>query len=115
MASDQFIKRKTVEAGYRFFKEGDEGFHAYLVQSGEIEIIKSIDGKPVLLGTIGEGGIFGEMALVDDQPRMAMARAKVGGAVVEISRDMFREKVAKADPFIRGLLKILVKNIRKYQ
>ena len=39
----------------------------------------------------------------------------VGGAVVEISRDMFREKVAKSDPFIRGLLKILVNNIRKYQ
>ncbi len=114
MASDAVLERKTVEAGYRFFKEGDEGFHAYLVQSGEVEIIKSIDGAPVVLGTISEGGIFGEMALVDDQPRMAMARAKVGGAVVVISRKMFRQKLKDADPFLRGLLKILVNNIRKY-
>ncbi|MDP6475941.1 MAG: cyclic nucleotide-binding domain-containing protein [Alphaproteobacteria bacterium] len=115
MANDTVLERKSVRAGDRIFKEGAEGHNAYLVQSGEIEIIKMIDGNPVVLGTIGSGGIFGEMALIDDQPRMAMARAKVGGTVVIISRKMFAQKLAKADPFIRGLLNILVKNIRTYQ
>ena len=99
----------------KIFKEGDEGNRAYVVQAGEVEIIKSTgdEDKDIVLGTIGKGGIFGEMALIDDKPRMASARAGKGGAtVIVVSRMMFQQKMAKTDPFIRGLLNILSDNIR---
>ena len=86
-----------------------------MVQAGEVEIIKSTgdEDKDIVLGTIGKGGIFGEMALIDDKPRMASARAGKGGAtVIIVSRNMFQDKLAKTDPFIRGLLNILSDNIR---
>ena len=113
--ADEVLERKTCQAGERFFKEGDEGNRAYVVQAGEVEIIKSTgeEDKDIVLGTIGKGGIFGEMALIDDKPRMASARAGKGGAtVIIVSRMMFQQKMAKTDPFIRGLLNILSDNIR---
>jgi len=102
------LERKVFYAGQVVFKEGDLGDRAYLIQDGQIEISKT--GLP--LATLGKGELFGEMALVDDQPRMASAKALSDVSVVIISRDAFREKLAKADPFIRGLLNIFVRNIR---
>lgn len=106
------LQRQTLQAGDRIFKEGDEGNTAYVVQSGEVEIFKSVDGKEVVLGRVGQGGIFGEMALIDSKPRMASARASKGSTIIVVTRDMFEQKLNKTDPFIRGLLNILVNNIR---
>ncbi|MGE5548260.1 MAG: cyclic nucleotide-binding domain-containing protein [Solirubrobacterales bacterium] len=102
------LERKVFYAGQKVFKEGERGDRAYLIQDGTIEINKN----GVTLATLGKGELFGEMALVDDQPRMATANAVTDVSVVVISRDVFREKLAKADPFIRGLLNIFVRNIR---
>ena len=110
--SDTILQRQTYQAGNRIFKEGDEGNIAYVVESGEVEIFKTVDGVETVLGTVGKGGIFGEMALIDSQPRMAGARAKKGSTVVLVSRAMFEQKLNKADPFIKGLLNIFVQHIR---
>ena len=115
--ADEILERKTCQAGENFFKEGEEGNRAYVVQAGEVEIIKSTgdedEDKSIVLGTIGKGGIFGEMALIDDKPRMASARAgKNGATVIIVSRMLFQQKLAKTDPFIRGLLNILSENVR---
>ena len=65
-----------------------------------------------MLGTIPEGGIFGEMALIDNEPRMATARAVTGSTVIVVSRIMFQKKLSKTDPFITGLLKVFAQNLR---
>ncbi len=78
--ADEVLERKSCQAGERFFKEGDEGNRAYVVQAGEVEIIKSTgEDEDIVLATIGKGSIFGKMALIDDKPRMASARAAKGG------------------------------------
>lgn len=107
------LERKVFYDQQVIFKEGEIGDRAYLVQEGQVEIIKLTPvGEEKLIATVGKGELFGEMALVDNAPRMAMARAKDSASVVIISRDAFQEKMAKADPFIRGLLNIFVRNIR---
>lgn len=50
------------------FKEGDEGNMAYVVQDGEVEVVKIIDGHEKVLRTVGKGGTLGEMALIDRRP-----------------------------------------------
>ena len=72
---NQVLERRTCQPGDRIFREGDPGNQAYVAQTGEVELIKTVDEKEVVIGTVGQGGIFGEMALVDDAPRMVMARA----------------------------------------
>ncbi|MEQ9683440.1 MAG: cyclic nucleotide-binding domain-containing protein [Rhodospirillales bacterium] len=76
MSATGVLERKMYQAGDRNFKEGDEGLFAYLVQSGSVEIYREVSGE--VLSTIGSGGIFGEMALIDGKPRAASARAAGG-------------------------------------
>ncbi len=111
--ADTILQRQTYQAGDKIFKEGDEGNLAYVVQSGEVEIVKEVDGVVTVLGTVGQGGIFGEMALIDSKPRMASARCSKGSTIIIVSRGTFEEKLTKSDPFIRGLLNILVNHIRE--
>ena len=108
MDRSKVLERKVYYAGQMVFVEGDSGDRAYLIQDGTVEISK----HGLVLATLGKGELFGEMALVDDQPRMATAKALTDASLVIVSRDVFREKLSKADPFIRGLLNIFVRNIR---
>jgi CRP-like cAMP-binding protein len=114
MAGDgRFVERKVFYEGQYVFRAGDVGDRAYLVQEGCIQIQRTRpDGVVVTLGEVKKGGIFGEMALVDDQPRMACAFAKEQTTVIIVGRDQFQAKLDKTDPFIRALLKIFVRNIR---
>ena len=112
--NDKVLERKTYQSGDKLFKEGEEGNQAFVIEEGEVQIVQktSVD-QEVVLATVGEGGIIGEMALLDDSPRMATARATKGGRAIVISRQMFEAKMAKTDPFIRGLLNILADHLRK--
>ncbi len=62
--------------GQRLFSVGDEGGSMFLVSSGQIEIyVIDDDGEKIVLGTLGPGDLFGEMSLIDNQPRSAYAKA----------------------------------------
>jgi len=113
MSEKKILDRLVITEGAAVFQEGDPGDRAYVVQDGIIEILRrNDDGTETVLGKIEKGGIFGEMALIDDQPRMATARAAVSTTVIAVPRDVFAQKLSKCDPFIRGLLGIFVRNIR---
>ncbi len=113
MGRDTIIERKTFPAGELIFKEGSRGRTAYIIQEGRVEIVKSLeDNTENVLGEIGKGGIFGEMALIDDRPRMASARAAEPTTVIVITEQMFLHKLDNADPFIRGLMNIMAETIR---
>ena len=111
----EVLDRRVYAEGEVIFKEGEVSRRcAYLIESGRVEISKRTDsGEDKVLGYIPQGGIFGEMALIDDKPRMAQAKALVRTAVVIISETMLENKLKKADPFIRGLLNLLVRNVRE--
>lgn len=106
------VNRKLYFAGNVIFREGESGTRAFLIKEGEVEIRKQLGNREVVLGTIQKGSIFGEMALIDDQPRMASAVAVRDTTVIIISREALQAKLATADPFVRGLLNIFVRNIR---
>ena len=111
---DRILERKTYPLNATIFKEGDPGDRAYVLQDGEIEIFKvSEDGRETILGTIGKGAFFGEMALLDDAPRMASARTTVPSTLIIITRQDFDAKMKKADPFLRGLIHVLAGTVRE--
>ena len=95
------------------FRQDERGDQAYIIKSGKVEIIKETEKGNRSLRTLSKGALFGEMALIDDQPRMASAKT-VGGPVevLVISRKTFKTRIDGADPFIRGLLSILTDTAR---
>lgn len=111
-AQARFVERRVYYSGDIVFREGEPGECAYIVQEGLIEIFKDDNGQKAVLGTVGKGSIFGEMALIDNSPRMATARAAKQSTVMIVTSAVFHAKLKKADPFVRGLLNIFAKNIR---
>jgi len=106
------LDRKVVPAGTRIFREGDMGRNAFILQSGQVEVWKGSETEKRRLGVVTEGGIFGEMALVDNAPRMASASALTDCTIVSISESSFKEKMDRSDPFVVALLRIFARNIR---
>lgn len=113
MAGKIVYDRLVFYPGDEIFTEGEEGNWAYLVQSGKIEIVKhKPDGSTIRLALLGPGKVFGEMALIENQPRMATARAILESVVILISAEVIQEKVSKTDPLVRALLQNFSDNLR---
>ena len=109
---NDILERKSYKDGNIIFREGQAGSAAYILQSGNVVITRKIDGEDRELAVIGPGSIFGEMALIDDQPRMATAKVSGSATIVTITKAMYSEKLKTSDPFIRALLRILVETVR---
>ncbi len=90
---------RTFNAGDTIFSEGQDGAEMYIIQSGEVEILKQTDGDSVRLALLEEGDFFGEMAILEDLPRTASARAVSDCALVRIDRGTF-DQLVKHDPEI---------------
>jgi CRP/FNR family transcriptional regulator, cyclic AMP receptor protein len=114
MSDDAFkiLDRIVVQKDANIFREGDGGMRAYIVQSGAVEIWREIDDERVTYATVEPGGIFGEMALIDDSTRTANATALDATVCIVINRVTFKSKLQGADPFLAGLLRIMAGNIR---
>ena len=83
-------KERKYEAGQVIFREGESGHEMFVVLEGRVMISKYIPGAgEEALAFVERGGYFGEMALIDNRPRSAAAKAYEGGAVVlAISREV---------------------------
>ena len=103
-----FLDRKVVPPGGFVFKEGSTGDHAFIIQSGTVELLKG----ETIIAELVTNTIFGEMALIDGAPRMASARAKTETTLIVIPRSVVDAKLKGVDPFVIKLLGILVQNVR---
>ncbi len=100
-------------AGSVIFCEGSPGYRAFIVQSGLVEISKvGLKGERVI-GYVGGGEVFGEMAPLDGEPRMASATAIKETMCVVMPEQMLRSRLAVAEPFVRDLLFVLVRGLRQ--
>ncbi|MDX2102699.1 MAG: cyclic nucleotide-binding domain-containing protein [Alphaproteobacteria bacterium] len=106
------LDRRVYAAGAVIFQEGRPGSDAFIVESGAVEISRTSGDRKVVLGTIPAKGIFGEMALIDDKPRLATATAVGPTVCIVIPKAQINEMMAASPPFIRAVVKILIANIR---
>ncbi len=102
-------KPTPAEAGKVIFEEGQPGKQMYLVQSGSVELRAA--GR--VLETVGEGGVLGEMALVDREPRSATAVAATDSQLVEIDEERFRLLVQRVPGFALEVMRVMAQRIRK--
>ena len=97
----------TYAAGDMIFSQGDLGTEMFIIQDGEVEIIKHINGESHILSHLEKGDFFGEMALLEAAPRTADAIAKTEVKVLIINGSRF-DDMLKKNP------EIAVRIIRKY-
>lgn len=72
------------------FAKGDAGGSMFIIEKGKVRVLlppASSGAQPVVLEELGTGNFFGEMALIDNVPRMASVDAPEGAEVLELTRD----------------------------
>lgn len=96
----------THPMGEIIFSEGEIGNEMYIIQSGTVELLKSIGKETRVLATLDKGDFFGEMSVLEDLPRTASARAKTDVELVRINGATF-------DSMLKGNTEIAVRMMRK--
>ena len=81
------------QPGQMIFREGDTTQEAYRILKGRVEISIAGEGKAVILAQLGEGDIFGEMAMVDERPRSASAQSLEVTECEVLTAENFNEAV----------------------
>jgi diguanylate cyclase len=97
--------RVELEAGDIVFREGDPPTTAFLIESGEVEILAGSAEAMIVLGLLRSGDLLGEMAVIDASPRTATARAVTACVLTTIGREQLHERIEGADPIVRSLLR----------
>ncbi len=93
--------------------ENDPGEGLYVVLSGQVKVAKiGEDGREVILSTRGEGDFFGEMSLIDDEPRSAHVIAMEDSDLLVLRREDFQKRLHETPRIAIGLLGALCKRLR---
>lgn len=95
------------------FRQGDPGNYAYIIVSGRVELFFETERKDLQpLMTLGEGACFGEMALLDGEPRSAGARTVTESIISRISRSDFIQTLSQHPAMALGIIAQLTSRIR---
>lgn len=86
---------QTVRDGTVIFREHENGDQMFIIQSGVVRIIKTIDGKEHRLAELHKGDFFGEMAIVSNTPRSATAVAAGTVELLSFDRAGFEAMIGK--------------------
>ena len=99
----------TVAPGQVIFREGDIADRMYAVVEGKVEI--KVKGQVVEV--VETGGVFGEMALIEDRPRNAMATVTTAAKLVNIDRKRFLFLVQQNPYFSIQLMTVMAGRLRR--
>ena len=106
------MKTFNFQTSKLIFLEGDHGDEAYRIIEGLVEIYIQRDGQKLILGRLGVGETFGEMAMVDRSPRLATARALVTTKLEAITRQDFQQMLDQGGEQVMPYLAMIFERLR---
>ena len=109
---NEITREKTYPAGKIIFKENDGGDALYIIVSGSVRIIKEGD-QQVVLAILQERDYFGEMALLDREPRSASVEVQKDATLLIINQDDFQRLLLARPQIGFSLLKTLSGRLRE--
>jgi CRP/FNR family transcriptional regulator, cyclic AMP receptor protein len=96
------------------FEDGSLGDYMYLIQEGQVKITKmSEDGREKILEMLGPGDFFGEMALLDREPRSASVKTTTACVLLALSRQDFLGLLKQDHELTLELLRELARRLRE--
>ncbi len=98
----------SLVAGEQLFAEGAAGERAFIISEGEIEIVKRTGDREVLLAVRKPGEVIGEMALLQDAPRSATAKARTDVELLAIPKAEIEALMDASISAVRAMFKVLL-------
>jgi CRP-like cAMP-binding protein len=104
---------RELERNELLFRQGDPSSSLFVIQEGRIAIASQAgDGRETVIAVLEDGGLFGELPLFDDAPRMADARALLDTTVVELSYEPVRALLRARPELLWVIVRLLVERLR---
>ncbi len=109
---NKILNRIVYPPGKTIIKQGDEAYRAYYIEKGVVEVIIEDGHHELKVSELVAGDIFGEMALINEEPRSATVRAVETCTLSVVSKAEIEKRVEKLeDRAIRALIKVLVRRL----
>lgn len=109
-AADQSVR---IDKDQIIFHEGDTGDCAYIIEQGRVLVFITKDREEIPLSILGQGEIFGEMSLIDNQSRSASVRALEPVTLRIVTKQQVLERISTADTVVQLLMRVLLKRLRR--
>ena len=105
---------RSFPAGVRVFHEGDHSDACYLVRKGDLRVTREHpDGRAIALATLGEGDIFGELAMLDGEARSASVETLTDSELLALPAADVRRLLADHPGISVKLIAALTKRLRE--
>jgi CRP/FNR family cyclic AMP-dependent transcriptional regulator len=88
-------KTTAVEQDTMLFSEGEMGKEIFVVLSGSVKLMRIVRGEEFIIDVLGPGELFGEMAFIEDAPRMGTAVTTQDSQLIRISPQQLVSSVAE--------------------
>ena len=112
--SDRILNREVFYKGDTIIKQGDEGYRAYYIESGKVEVSVRDGEHAVSVSTLGKGEVFGEMAIIQHSQRTATVKALEQTTLTVISKDEIENMVEKIEQkALQALLRVLSQRLKQ--
>ncbi len=98
--------------GKYLFKEGDAADCAHIIEQGDLEISTHSEGEEVIICTLSDGDIVGEMGIIDNEPRTANARALTTTKLTPVTRNQLTDRISEAGAILKLLVQVLLDRYR---
>lgn len=103
---------KKYRDGEAIIRQGEPGDCMYVIQGGQVEVLLDKEGKEIRLAVLGEGDVFGEMAIFDREVRSATVRALGEVRVLTVDKRTFLRRVHEDPSFAFRILQRMSQRIR---
>jgi CRP-like cAMP-binding protein len=104
---------KSWADGEVIVRQGEVGNSMYVVQAGEVEVLRETEDGEVRLAVLGAGDFFGEMSIFEHEVRSATVRARGEAHVLTVDKRTLLKRI-KEDPFLAvGILQTMSNRIRE--
>lgn len=104
-------ERVSFMQGDRFIQQDEFGDTAYLIISGDAEVIAEAGGKEVPLGSVGVHQVVGDIALLHSGKRTATVRARTPMVCLKLTRDVFFHLIKENPDFALSVMRDLAKRV----
>lgn len=110
----RLVRERREPRGSLILSQGDRGDALFLIRSGQVKVtVIAEDGREVILSVLGAGSFFGELSLLDDEPRSAHVIAMEDTVLLQLHRDDFRTRLAQSPELSVSLMRELSQRLRR--
>lgn len=104
---------RVYQPGEDIIREGEAGDCMYVIQQGEADVMRSLDGVQTVVDRMVAGDIFGEIAIVEKTERTSTVRAVTEVHAITVDRETFLRRVKEDPTLALNVLRVVAGRVRR--